>query len=179
MKNSIWCPADPRLPIKPPLVIDVRTPFNTEAALAQFDGEQRYVKRDLDGNGTLETCCNFYVVDTCQVQGVIIPRVDNRYPRATELVEGWLARSGWLEVAEWVAVKLVELGVLGIVGNKNYNTTSGHPGHVARLVAARRGERGTFISQAGSTNFNHGTLAQGFGHNAKGLKFFVWQDKEK
>lgn len=173
MKTSAWCPIDLRARVAPPLVSTTRSAEITDRVLEQFADEGRYVKRDLDGRPGDETCCNFFTVDSCQAQGVTIPRDDvGNYLRANYLVGTYFRNtSPWEIVQPWIALDLVKLGRVVVVGQMN---ASG-PGHVARLKAPRAGEdpNGWYIGQAGSRNFTHGPLEWGFGRNAKGLVFAV------
>lgn len=173
MKASPWCPVDPRLPCLPPIKSPViRAPEITDQVIEQFADEARYVKRDLDGRPGDETCCNFFVVDTCEAQGVIFPRVDGHYMRANDLVAKYFTSAApWEIVKPWVALDLVRLGRVVVVGQVN---PSG-PGHVVRLKAPRKNDNpnGWYIGQAGIRNFTHGPIEWGFGSNPKGLVFAV------
>lgn len=173
MKISPWCPIDPRLPCTPPFRSPERGPAILEVILEQLEGEQRYVARDLTGDGKPETCCNFYVVDSLAAQGIVIPRdASGNYLRANYLVATYFAHTApWSIVEPWIAQHLVRLGVPCVVGQVN---PSG-PGHVARLRSPRKQDnpKGWYIGQAGSSNFTHAPIESGFGPNPKGLVFAV------
>jgi len=165
IRRDAWCPEDLSLEVMSPRIFFDRSAANTAAAIEQFDGQARYVKRDVDGHPGDETFCNFFVRETLAAQGVFIPRM-----RANDMVD-WFARSTeWATVPAWIARDLAERGRPVVVGWKN---DPGRPGHVARLRAARPGDDSVswYIAQAGLTNFIYAPLSSGFG--ARPVKFFA------
>lgn len=145
-----------------------RDPQRLMAIVAEHHhrGHARYTPRDVDGVPGEETWCNLFLQDVCEAMGVMMPR----HKRANELII-WLAtdglRHGWEQAAEHVAQRMADEGQLAVAA---WFSRSGGPGHVAVLVPSL-GEDGTFIAQAGRTNFTRGTLANGFGDRL--VTFFV------
>lgn len=129
------------------------------AVVAQLFVElaERYRKRDIDGNGTLETCCNFFAQDASAALGVPLPRL-----RANSIILWLMAdglKQGWEQVPEHVAQAMAEQGQVVFACWYNRNGASGH----IALVVPSLGEPGTWIAQAGARNFSRGLLESGFG----------------
>lgn len=142
-----------------------RSPWLLIAAVFSLfvESAERYRRRDVDGNGVIDTFCNFFVRDVCRLFGLELPAS----MRANELI-AWLVSSegraaGWEQLAvendEHVAQAMADAGQLVIACWFNKN---GHPGHMA-LVVPSLGMPGVWIAQAGRNNFSRGVLAQGFG----------------
>lgn len=130
------------------------------------DTAPRYKRRDVSGDGVPDTFCNVLVRDFCDAMGVRLPRP----MRANDLIS-WLNEQTffgtWRVVDEADACAAAELGKVVIAGWFNRNGGSGH----LAVVLPSLGEDGTFIAQAGVTNFSRGKLASGFG--SKPVTFFV------
>lgn len=118
-----------------------------------------YVRRDVTGDGVPETWCNLFVHHVAARMGCPLP------PglRANQQIE-WLSgpegrAAAWEQVAQHVAQRMADEGQLAIPGWFNRNGGSGHVG----VVMPSLGEEGTFLAQAGRTNFTRERLQRGFG----------------
>lgn len=124
----------------------------------QLRGASRYRRRDLDGDGSLETFCNVHAADVAEAMGVLLPRG----MRANQLVL-WLsmegAREDWEQVPEHVARAMADQGQLVVACWYNRN---GGPGHIAPLEPSL-GEPGVWLSNVGAANFLRGPVAKAFG----------------
>lgn len=126
----------------------------------------QYLRRDVNGDGKIETFCNFWFADDCSVDGIPMPRkTANEQGAWLASPDGWHA--GWLEVHAVGAKAAADRGerVAAVWVN-----THGPHGHIARLVPNPTGED-INIAQAGSTNFARGPLAAGFG--SRPVRFFT------
>jgi hypothetical protein len=132
----------------------------------QVGTAERYRKRDLDGKPGDETCCNYFVREVLIALGMPTNRM-----RANELYAYLLVGSagsggaGWAQVRPWIARLLANAGYPVVAAWQNPLG----PGHVAIVVPSRSDDHGTFIAQAGSTNFAYGRLEQGFGQRPVAL----------
>jgi hypothetical protein len=135
-----------------------RSPEAIERIVAQLDPVKnpRYQKRDIDGDGDLETTCNFFARDALSLLGVGIPQM-----LANDLCEWFGSPSamadGWMKFDQLPASMRASLGYPTIACCRG----ASH-GHIALLVPPR-GAPGAWIAQTGSVNFSHGSLAKGFG----------------
>ena len=138
--------------------------------LADLDVENRYRYQKRNGS----TYCNIYVWDATKAMGCEIPhyydpntgketasRVAGTYlemsaGRMTKWLENFGAENGWIECDEATAIAMANKGMPTVAAA----TTTGH---VAMVVPQNEGETGVMISQAGGSNFNHGSLKNGFG----------------
>lgn len=151
-----------QLAVPPRVYPTTRSPAALLDVVAQLDPAKspRYQRRDVDGNGTLETFCNFFVRDALNALGVKMPKL-----RANEMV-AYFARGedGWRELDVWASVRearqRAQQGFPVIAGWANPNPQQS--GHVALVVPSPEGS-GLRIAQAGVTNFSNGTLQSGFG----------------
>ena len=162
MSAVAWLHGDLLRPVVAPYQSDAsrRDALRLVLVVAQFHVElaPRYQRRDVTGDGAPETFCNFFVRDVSEAMGAPVPQV-----RANEQVQ-WLgsdaARArGWAAISEHAAQGCAAEGLFVVAGWYNRN---GGSGHVA-VVMPSLDEDGTFIAQAGLSNFTHGRLAQGFG----------------
>lgn len=139
-----------------------RTPERLLAVIAEHHhrGTARYAPRDVTGDGRPETFCNLFAQDVAEALGAVLPR----HTRANELA-AWLAQlggpNGWTHVSETVAQMHADRGGLAVAV---WTNPTGGPGHIAVLVPSL-GEAGTWVAQAGASNFTRGTLSAGFGRN--------------
>ena len=159
------------------LALDVRSPITngdmrrSPAALlgvisALFvEKAERYRRRDVDGDGTLNTTCNYFARDVCDALGVALPR-----PMRANGIIDWLQseegrRHEWKQVDKDDAMKSASEGrpVLACWYNRN-----GGSGHVAIVRPSLSGD--VEIAQAGLTSFERGRLVEGFG--TKPVTFF-------
>lgn len=149
-----------------------RSPAELRAVIDQFEVAtcERYRKRDLDGNGTLDTTCNIFVHDVTKALGCEIPRM-----RANAMFD-WLLKglaSGrrWSQVQQWVAVALANAGYPVVAAWEN----PGGAGHIAVVVPSRSelDREHTFIAQSGAVCFGYGRLEQGFGTKSPAALFFA------
>lgn len=137
-----------------------RSPARLMAIIAEHHhrGVARYQPRDVSGDGRPDTWCNLFAQDVAEAMGVTLPR----NTRANDLAD-WLSSigrsSGWVEVSETVAQISADRGELAVASTVNPNG----PGHIAVLEPSL-GEAGTWIAQAGATNFTRGSLRAGFGN---------------
>lgn len=168
---SPWCPLDLNADVEPPIVfkaigIESRAAPKLRAAVEQFEGQGRYIHRNVDGKPGDETFCNFFVRDALRALGVEVPRL-----RAHDLGSFMSQSASWREVPQWMAIALAELGFPVVA----WMVKSVPVGHVAMVVPSRTDtERGmVHIAQAGLSNFVYGSLQQGFG--AHDVKFFAHQ----
>lgn len=164
MTAPAWLPVDLRTQVEAPLT---STRLNRSAArlafvVAQFLVEvaPRYQRRDVTGDGSPETFCNFFVREVLRALGVQVPEG----LRANAL-HAWLAQQaslgvtpGWERVPQHVAQRAADEGMVVVAAWPN---PSG-PGHMAVLVPSL-GEAGVWVAQAGLTNFTRGLLQHGFG----------------
>lgn len=147
-----------------------RSPERLRAVVDQFrvTTAERYRKRDVTGDGIDETFCNFFARDVSEAMNAALPQ---GY-RANEL-EVWLGSkfgkaAGFEHVSEHVAQAAANEGMLAFAIWRN---PTGRAGHIAVLVPAGA-EPGTWIAQAGMTNFTRGALKRGFG-TVSPILFFV------
>jgi hypothetical protein len=130
----------------------------------------RYLRRDVDHNGTVDTFCNFFVRDVLDQFGVRLPRP----MRANQTIE-WLASSegraqGWVSLGEDRVAAQRAVDVEGMLVVACWFSRGAEPGHVA-LVLPSLGEPGTWVAQAGGTNFSRGRLERAFGDRV--VSFFA------
>lgn len=158
-----WLHADLAAPLKAPITstLQNRAPERLAFIVAQFHLEtaERFRKRDTDGRPGDETFCNFAAVAITTAMGVPLPQM-----RANALAI-WLEGqsldevSQWEEINEHTAQGMADEGQLAVAV---WTNPTGGPGHIAVLVPSLD-EPGTWIAQAGSTNFTRGLLVRGFG----------------
>jgi hypothetical protein len=138
-----------------------RSPARLMAVIAEHHhrGSARYAPHDVTGDGKAETFCNLFAQDVAEALGATLPR----HTRANELAR-WLAELGpanhWVHVSESVAQMHADAGGLAVAVWANPQPAK--PGHIAVLVPSL-GEEGTWLAQAGATNFTRGTVSAGFG----------------
>lgn len=158
-----WLPEDYNRPAAAPIQSDrhTRSAELLELVVAQFRVEMhpRYARRDVTGDGSPETFCNAFARDVMMALHAQLPWG----LRANQLMQ-WLAGDSgreheWNQVTEHQAQAFAAEGfpVVGCWFNRN-----GGPGHIA-IVVPSRGEPGTWIAQAGRTNFARGQISRGFG----------------
>lgn len=158
-----WLHADLNTPLKPPLTSTTldRDPARLAFIVAQFHLEtaERFRKRDTDGKPGDETFCNFAAVAITSAMGVPLPQM--RANALAAFLEGQSLdpASGWERVDEHVAQRMADEGQLAVAVWAN----SAGPGHIAVLVPSLD-MGGTWIAQAGASNFTRGSLAKGFGN---------------
>lgn len=164
--------------ITPPLTGTAanRSPDLYNAIINQF--AVGYNPRYLPGGGC--TYCNIFVWDVTRALGCPIPHwvladgaiADPQQPGAQEInINGgalWMLHHGivshgWLAADAATAQQYANEGKVAVV--LWANPTGGH-GHTAMVRPGTITSRGPAIAQAGSTNFNFGHLADGFGHLA-------------
>lgn len=173
MSVLLKLPTDLALEVIVPIL---STPSTRSAASLLEIGEaiaeqDRYKPRDVDGNGTIETMCNFAFREALKMLDVDIPRM-----LANDLHDFLLDMRGQARgfarvPTEWMARDLAQQGRPVAAIWKNLllrQTTKGlvaSPGHVGLLMPARPQDPRsvTWMMQAGAANFAHGTLTQGFG----------------
>lgn len=165
-----WLHADLARPVVAPLqsTSATRSTEQLRAVIGQFEVRApRYLKRDVDGNGTLETFCNFFTRDISEAMHAPLPRG----MRANEMFD-WLAgaeakAAGWETTDEHTAQRAADEGLFAIACWKN---PRGGPGHITPLIPSE-GQPGTWVANVGANNFARGLLVRAFG----GLKpsFFV------
>lgn len=122
------------------------------------ESNPRYQRRDVTGDGVPETFCNYFVRDALRALDVHVP------PMLVNDLYDWLRdvgpSEGWTLCGQATAAFRASLGFPTVAAVK----AAGH-GHIALLVPPRT-LQGTWIAQAGRTNFSHGSLASGFGQLA-------------
>jgi hypothetical protein len=158
-----WLHSDLAQPLKAPITSSVlnRSPERLAFLVAQFHLEtaERFRKRDTDGKPGDETFCNFAAVAISTAMGVPLPQL-----RANALAV-WLegqaldTHSGWELMDAHVAQRMADEGQLALAV---WTNPTGGPGHIAVLVPSLD-EPGTWIAQAGLSNFTRGLLVRGFG----------------
>lgn len=162
-RQTMWLNPDIRFQVNAPLTSTMkdRSPDLLEKVILQFDVHAaRYAKRDIDGNGTVDTFCNFRTRDISRAMNCPLPEG----LRANEMVT-WLQTDrakllGWEEHDEHTAQRCADEGMFVVAAWANPNPKAS--GHIAPLMPAR-GEPGTFISNVGGTFFERGPLSRGFG----------------
>jgi hypothetical protein len=160
-----WLPADAPLKSAP----GERNPDLYSAVIDQFAVEKnpRY-RRDQQGKG--ETYCNIFIWDVTRAMGAEIPHWVGQENNSSVLGKGieldangvirWLQVQGeWQEVGPERAQDLANQGFPVVAAWLN-------PGGIGHIAVVRPGVyssvQGPTIAQSGGTNFNHGTVAQGF-----------------
>lgn len=153
------------------------TPSNRSAArLVLLVAQERvetnpsYVRRDVTGDGILETWCNLFAANVSARMGAPLPLGK----RANEL-HAWLvaqaaARAsgvvvGWEKTDAHTAQAMADQGCLAIAAWANpMRNADGSPqsGHIAILMPSL-GESGVWCAQAGKLNFTRELLQRGFG----------------
>ena len=158
-----WLHSDLNTPVKAPLKSSQQTRSDVRLAfvVAQFQLEnaERFRRRDTDGRPGEETFCNFAAVAITAAMNTPIPQM-----RANALAL-WLEGQAIDEVSQWDGVNAHTAQAMadtGQVALAVWVNPSGGPGHIAILVPSL-GEPGTWIAQAGMTNFTRGLLVRGFG----------------
>lgn len=158
-----WLHPDLATPLKPPLTSTQqnRSPTRLAFVVAQFllETAERFRKRDIDGKPGDETFCNFAAVAITSAMGAPLPQM--RANAIALWLEGQSVDevSQWEEVNEHTAQAMADEGQVAVAVWVN---PSGGPGHIAVLVPSLD-EPGTWIAQAGATNFTRGLLVKGFG----------------
>lgn len=163
-----------------------RSPEATARAVEAIDPERNVelLRHDADGDGTMETFCNFFAHMVTALLSCTIPRL-----KANAQVR-WLRdegpRNGWRKVLPTQAVEAANRGLPVVVcwfnphvvigkDGKPLADAEGHPvlghGHIALVRATPKDGTGVWIAQAGRRNFNHARLVDGFGSLAP-LEFF-------
>jgi type IV secretory pathway VirJ component len=160
-----WLPADSPLKSTP----SERSPALYDGVINQFVVEKnpRY-RRNQQGKG--ETYCNIFVWDVTRAMGAEIPHWVDQNNDPSVLGEGieldandviqWLqSQGGWKKVDSERAQDLANQGYPVVATWLN-------PGGIGYIAVVRPGQysftEGPTIAQAGETNFNQGTVAQGF-----------------
>lgn len=170
--HEMWTPnPDIKVQLNAPITSapNKRSADLLKQVIAQFDvNAERYRKRDIDNNGTLDTFCNFYSRDYTRAMGCPLPEG----LRANEMFD-WLQTErarllGWEEHDEHTAQRCADEGMCVLAVWKNPEPKK--PGHIAPLIPSD-GESGTFISNVGASNFARGHLSKGFGN--KTPRFWV------
>jgi hypothetical protein len=163
MPLPAWLHADLNQPLKAPLTSTVqnRSPERLAFIVAQFHLEtaERFRKRDTDGRPGDETFCNFAAVAMTTAMGAPLPQM--RANAIALWLEGQAIdeASQWEEINEHTAQAMADEGQVAVAVWVN---EAGGPGHIAVLVPSL-GEPGTWIAQAGTSNFTRGLLIKGFG----------------
>ena len=145
--------------------------FVTLNVMANYLPEDLSVPRD----GRAESKCNFWAADVCKLLGVLLPRMlARRQILWLRSVAGRAA--GWYPCTERRAAELAELGYVVIAGW--LNPDSERSSHVAVGRPAPKGALPghLWIIQAGTSCFESGTLAKGFGARRielKAVEFFA------
>lgn len=166
-----WLAVDAPVQNKP----GYRSAAALRAVVAQFDVEfnTRYRRTPY------ATFCNIFVTDVTKALNVEIPHwlrdtnvpLGKRELNANGTLE-WLmiigTHNGWREVNATEAERRADDGYPTIAIWKNPNMNK--PGHIAILLPSDG--QGIQIAQAGAKNFNHGSLAAGFGA-VKPIRFFT------
>ena len=160
-----WLPAEAPLKSTP----SERSLALYDAVINQFAVEKnpRY-RRNQQGKG--ETYCNIFVWDVTRAMGAEIPHWVDHNNDTSVLGKGieldanaviqWLqTQESWKRVDPERAQNLANQGFPVVVTRLN-------PGGIGYIAIVRSGEysfsEGPTIAQAGETNFNQGTVAQGF-----------------
>jgi hypothetical protein len=113
-----------------------------------------------------ETYCNIFVWDVTKAMGAEIPHywVENGVEieqRANDLYD-WLENHGpdygWTKTDATTAQNYANLGKPAVASKPN----PGGIGHIAVIRPGQISSEGPTTAQAGETNFNHGTVNQGF-----------------
>jgi hypothetical protein len=157
-----WLHADLNTPLKPPLVSNVlnRSPERLAFVVAQFhlEAAERFRKRDTDGKPGDETFCNFAAVAITNAMGAPLPQM--RANAIALWLEGQAVdeNSQWELINEHTAQAMADEGQLAVAVWVN----DAGPGHIA-VVVPSLDEPGTWIAQAGASNFTRGLLVKGFG----------------
>ena len=161
-----WLHSDLSKPVTAPLksTLQNRSGDRTAFVVSQFQLEnaERFRKRETDGRPGDETFCNFAAVAIVAAMGTPIPQM-----RANALAL-WLEGQSVDEVSQWEAINEHTAQAMadeGQVALAVWVNPTGGPGHIAVLVPSL-GEPGTWIAQAGMTNFTRGLLVRGFGDKA-------------
>ncbi len=164
-----WLHADLTKPVLAPLQSTpaTRSAAQLRAVVAQFDVRaQRYLRRDVTGDGRPETFCNFFARDISRAMHAPLPEG----LRANQMFD-WLENAGraegWEEVDEHPAQRAADEGLFVVAAWKN---PSGGPGHITPLLPSE-GQPGTWVANVGAANFARGALARAFG--ALKPSFFV------
>lgn len=157
-----WLHADLNTPLKAPLVSTMldRDPTRLAFVVSQFHVEaaERFRKRDTDGRPGDETFCNFFAVAVSTAMSVPLPQM-----RANALAmyldgQSQDPATGWERIDEHIAQRMADQGQLAVAVWAN----SAGPGHIAVLVPSLD-QGGTWIAQAGASNFTRGLIVRGFG----------------
>jgi hypothetical protein len=171
-----WLVSDISLSIVPPLINTAsnRNERELEAVIEQFhvNTAERYRKRDIDGNGRLDTFCNIFVSDVTAALCAPIPHRLNAEWQNVAANARWLrsGRNGWMEASAEFAQDRADLGHPSVAV---YDPISGN-GHIA-ILRPSRGRPGVWIAQAGGINFLSGRLEQGFGKYTPHVRFYTHQ----
>lgn len=171
-----WLPEDIAQPARPNIVNvpGSRTPDALRAVVAQFQVElhPRYRARDIDGNGTIETCCNVFLSDVTAALSCPVPRrIGAAWIRANDQYL-WLSTqvgidNGWIPGDMAIAGLRVDAGRPTVAA---WRSMTGGPGHVALVVPPPKGRMGLWVAQAGAVNSECMPLRAAFG--ARPVSFY-------
>lgn len=126
-------------------------------------------RRDIDGDGKDETCCNFAVKAAADKCGV--PMITGRARDMLSDIDRAAWRGGpWYAVTEQVARLAANAGLFVVAGWVNPNATV--PSHIALCRPTPAVATRIHIGQAGRTNFNDGPVTAGFGDLP--VKFWIY-----
>lgn len=157
--SNVWCHMDLSSDVVPPLVC-LRQAWSRAryvAVIEQFANQGRYVRRDVDKDGDLDTFCNFFARDVMLAYSCPLPRMK------ANGMHYWLSgddgrKAGWLSSTEAQAMVSAEQGRPTLASWAN----EAGPGHIA-VVRPSEYIGVVCIAQAGKNNFIAGTLTEGFG----------------
>ncbi len=153
--------AYPGIPIDAPQTNreDNRDPEIYSKIIDQFGVETnpRY-KKNLQGEG--ETYCNIFVWDVTKAMGAEIPHWVNNAELNANSVVSWLLNTeghDWKSADANLAQNYANQGKPAVAAKARTGT-----GHIAMVRPGKITDDGPVISQAGGTNFNYGTVMDGF-----------------
>ena len=167
--------AYPGIPINAPIknTLSDRNPDKYNKVIDQFkvDTNTRYDSGKKDYN--TDTYCNIFAWDVTMAMGAEIPHYRNGEELNANEIFNWLKNEGknygWQPVDEKTAQEYANMGKPAVAAKENPEPQSGH---IAIIRPGKITEKGATTAQAGATNFNYGTVGDGF-FSSVGIVYYI------
>jgi hypothetical protein len=151
-----------------------RTADDLVRVIKQFRVETnpRYVRRDGNNDGVMDTYCNIFATDVALACGVVLPHWWRGKELNANALNNWLENEGkhfgWEDLGEArgsnvsAGLQAANQGRLVVLSWENI---PGHPGHITVMLPQDLANPATeaLIAQAGRNNFYGKPISAGFG----------------